>query len=96
MDDIMEIKHFARKRAHTDTTQKFFYIWRKKEKGNQLNDKNTFFLIIKSLKPFSIWTVIWLANQANLPPSAVTESHHSRQQYTVVHIHRTTYAVNVG
>jgi hypothetical protein len=26
MDDIMEIKHFARKRAHTDTTQKFFYI----------------------------------------------------------------------
>jgi hypothetical protein len=38
-----------------------------------------------------------LTSQPSLPlPSVVTESHHSRQQDTVLHIHQTTYAVNVG
>jgi hypothetical protein len=36
----MEIKHFARKGVHTDTTERFF-IHEESKIGNQLNDKNT-------------------------------------------------------
>jgi hypothetical protein len=49
VDDIMEIKHFASKGAHMETTWRFFLYMKKVKKVNQMNDKNTFF-IIKSLK----------------------------------------------
>ena len=40
----VEIVHFnKKKRAHTDTTGKFF-VDRRTKNGNQLNDKKTFFL----------------------------------------------------
>jgi hypothetical protein len=53
MDEIMEIKHFARKGAYMDTTERFFLIYEESKRMIK-----THFLIITSLKQFSIQTVI--------------------------------------
>jgi hypothetical protein len=73
----------------------FFLYTKKVKKVNQLNDKNTFFY--NKIFEVNLNKDSHLTSQRRQPPSSVvTESHLSRQQDTVVHIHQTTYAVNVG